>query len=228
MSLRGAGLCILLPAMLCPQQPTGEIRGAVIDELKALPLHTANVELRGDGVRRIVQSGAAGYRISGLPAGIYDLTISGSFLLPTTVRSVRLRPGEARVLPAIRLMGDFICGRRSPAYLRPLDQTDAARGGLAGSITDEHGQPLAGARVRVGDIGEAITDEKGRFSIDNLPAHDRYEIEVAHDGYYTEDFTDLRVQAGYEAVYSPEHLSACPKDRCDPALRPVRPLPACA
>jgi len=210
-------------------QPAGEIRGTIIDPVKSVPLHAPTIELRGEGIRRIVQGGEPGYRITGLPAGVFDLTISGSFLLPLTIRSVRIAPGQVRVLPPVEpAAAEYIeCGRRLPAFLRPLDQPEAASGALTGMIVDDHGQPLRGARVRAGLNHTTFTDDDGHFSIAGVPAPARYDIEVAHDGYYTENFTGFRVQAGYEAVYPGEHPERCEKDRCDPALRPVRPIKGC-
>ncbi len=205
----------------------------VVDELNAVPLHTPTIELRGEGIRRVVQASASGYRISGLPAGVYDLTITGSFLVPTTIRSVRLKAGEIRVLPPVETVsGIFECGRRYD-FLHPLDQADAGKGSLGGTIVDDHGSPVADARVRVyisnaDVIGSAVTDAAGRYSISDVPAGKRYLIEVRHDGYYTEDFADFRVLAGYEAVYYRQNLEACEAGRCIPALRPVRLSPPCA
>src|SRR5579871_4112798 len=126
MIVRAAGLVFLLPFLLIPQQPMGEIRGTIVNDLKGVPLHSAAIELRGEGLRRIVQTTGEGYRITAVPAGAYDLTISGSFLVRTIIRSVHLKAGETLVLPPIRppheLMYD--CARRLPVFFRLLDQTD--------------------------------------------------------------------------------------------------------
>jgi hypothetical protein len=215
-NLRAFGLFFLWSVVVSSQAPAGEIRGTLVDELNAVPLHTPGIELRGEGIRRVVQAGASGYRIPGLPAGVYDLTITGSFLVPTTIRSVRLKAGEIRVLPPVEtVLSIFECGRRYD-FLRPLDQGDAGKGSLAGTVVDNHGSPLPDARVRV-HISNAGIIASGK----------RYQIEVTHDGYYTEDFADFRVLAGYEAVYYRENLEACEHGRCIPALRPVRLLPYC-
>lgn len=237
MSLRRVSLCLLLPAVLCPQPPTGAIRGTVVDELKSIPLHTANIELRGEGIRRLVQATGGEFRITGLPPGVYDLTITGSFLVPTTIRSVALKPAEIRGLPPIQVASSLIdCGAGTLRFFHPLDHPEPGKGTLAGAVVDEQQHPLAGVRVRVGSLGQAAgqaagqatTDEEGRFSIDNVPAGGRYEIEIAREGYYTETYSDFQVQAGYEAVNGGLNLAACGHDRCDPALRPVRLVRACA
>ena len=206
---------------LVSQPPIGEIRGTVVDDLKAVPLHAATIELRGEGIRRIVQAGETGYRVTGLPAGVLPPpTITGSFLVPTTIRSVHLQAGEVRSLPPVETSSDIIgCGRRRPAFLRPLDRAEAARGALAGTIVDDHGRPLPGTRVRVGIIATSITDDEGRFSIADVPARDRYEIEVGHDGYYTEESTDFRVQAGLRSGLQPRVSGSLRK-------RPMCPRPA--
>jgi hypothetical protein len=217
---------MLAAVRMSPQPPTGEIRGTVVDELKSVPLHTPRIELRGEGIRRVVQAGASGYRIPGLPAAVYDLTITGSFLVPMTIRTVRLNAGEIRELPPVQMTSAIIGGcRRTPRFLRPLD--NASRGSIGGTVVGAQNRPLGGARVLVGEAGTAVTDGEGRFLIDDLPARDRYGIEVAHDGYYTGHFSDFHAQGGYEAVYDAVSLQPCDTGRCVAALQPFRPEAGC-
>ena len=47
------------------------------------------------------------------------------------------------------------------------------------------------------------------------------------NGFFTEDFSDFEVQLGQESFYDLIDLAPCEKDRCQPALRPIRSLPPC-
>lgn len=232
--LRSVGVLLLLPAILAPQQPAGEIRGSILGAGPDL-LHIARVELRNGELRRLAETGTGTFDFRPLPPGVYDLRISMPFYLDTIIRSVPIKPGEVRALPPVAPMFEGMnggCGRRIPAFLRPLDEPDATKGSLEGRIIDDNGHPLAGARVRLAisnvDIpGATVTDSSGRFSLPDVPARSRYEIEVAHEGFFTEDFSDFAVQAGYESFYDRIDLFPCEKGHCEPALRPIRILPVC-
>lgn len=226
---------IVLPAVVSSQQPVGEIRGAVVNAVPDMA-HAGRVELRSGQTRRLAQTGTTGaFDFYQLPPGIYDLEISENFFRAMTIRAVSIQSGEVRTLPPVtlRFEGAIIdCNRRSPDFLHPLDRFEAGKGALAGRIIDDHGHPLADAKVRLyisnaGIIGSAITDDTGRFSIPDVPARSRYEIEVVRDGFFTEDFSDFEVQPGYESFYDRIDLAPCEKDRCQPALRPIRPLNPC-
>lgn len=232
---RTLGVLLLLPAALSPQFSTGEIRCVVVGA-GADMLHTARVELRSGQSRRLAQTDSTGaFAFTRLPPGTYDLTISEGFFRTMTIRSVHVRAGGILTLPPVQLtfegFGD--CNGRSPTYLGPLDHFDSGNGALGGRIIDDHAQPLADAKVRlyipnVGILGSATTDDTGRFAIPDVPARSRYEIEVAHEGFFTEDFSGFEVQRGYESFYDRIDLAPCEKDRCQPALRPIRTLHACA
>jgi len=232
--VRAVGVLLLLPGILAPQPSTAEIHGSVLGAGRDL-LHIARIELRNGGLRRFAEAGAGAYDFRQLPPGIYDLTVSMDLYVPTIIRSVAIGPGQVRTLPPVALIFEGIaaaCGRRMPAFLRPLDTFDPGKGGLGGRIIDDHGQPLADATVRLyipnlNVAGAALTDSSGRFFMEGIPAGPHYEIEVARTGFFTEDFSDFEVQAGYEAFYDRIDLFPCEKGRCQAALRPIRPLPAC-
>ncbi len=234
-TIGGFVLLVLSPAALIPQLSTGEIRGVVLSARPDM-LHTARIELRNGETRRFAQTGGTGaFDFTRVPPGIYELEISEDFFRTMPIRGVRVPSGEVRTLPPVALIFDGIadCNRRWPGYLSPLDRFDAGKGALAGRTIDNRGHPLAGAGVRlyisnVGVLGSAITDDTGRFSIPDVPARSRYEIEVAHDGFFTEDFPDFEVQPGFESFYDRIDLAPCEKDRCQPALRPIRKLHSCA
>jgi hypothetical protein len=169
-----------------------------------------------------------------VPAGVYQLEVSESFYFPLTIRSVRVKPGDVRVLPPLELTFEGVegCHHRAPAFLRVLDPPSAGKGSVGGTAVDDRGRALADARVRLyiddsATSGTGITDPEGRFSIGDAPAGNPYKIEIARDGYYTEEFSDFTVRAGYETVYDRLSLEPCGNGRCVPALRPVRPVTGC-
>ncbi len=227
-------LSLAIPALLSPQLSTGEIGGSVIGAGAGM-LHIAKIELRNGTIRRTAETAGGRFHFTQLPPGVYDLTITRDFYRSTIIRAVHIEPGQIRVLPPVGLVfeGFYVCDDRSPAHLRPLDESDATKGTLAGRITDDRGRPLADANVRVyipnaGILGSTATDSSGRFFIPGIPARSGYRIEVAHDQFFTADFSDFQVQPGYESFYDNIDLAPCEKDRCQPALQPIRPLPACA
>lgn len=229
-------MLFLLPAALTPQLSSGEIRGVVVSAQPDM-LHTARVVLRNGQTIRRSQTGANGaFTFRQLPPGVYDLEISEDFFHTLTIRSVRLESGEIRALPPVALTYEGVvvdCNRRSPDYVRPIDHFDVGKGEFAGRVVDDHGHPLADARIRlyipgVGNLGSAITSDAGRFSIPDVPVRSRFEIEVDRDGFFTEDFSGFEVQPGYESSYDRLDLAPCEKGRCLPALRPIRPLHACS
>jgi len=231
-SLRAAGLFLLWSVVVSSQEPSAELRGTVVNAGGDL-LHTARVELRGGEIRRLAETGTTGaFDFTRVPPGVYSLEISENLHFPATIRSVRLEAGRVRVLPPLELLFEGVSNcRRIPAFLRVLDRLDAAKGSLGGAIVDDRGSPLSDARVRVyvdnaGIIGSAVSDPDGRFEVRDLPARDRYKVEVARDGHYTEDFSEFLVEAGYETVYNLD-LAACENGRCIQALHPVRPIPSC-
>jgi hypothetical protein len=226
----GLTLLVLLPAVLVPQDRDGEIRGLAVDTTR----EPIQVVLRGTGIERTVQGDDAGfYRFIGLPAGEYELTIIGPFSY-ISIRAVGLQRSAVRVLPAIELAFRGIdCTGRFPAYLRPLDRFDADRGALGGVIVDDYGRVLTEAKVTLfvpnaGVKNSTVTDRDGRFSFADIPLRRDYKIEVVRDGYFTEEFADFKIQAGYEAVYDRFYLEPCEKGRCQSSLKTIRVLPACA
>ncbi len=80
----------------------------------------------------------------------------------------------------------------SPAYAAPA--ATAVTGPISGRITDEQGNPLTGASVRI-KIGHmesnkgAITDQDGRFTLN--ASTDKVTVIVSFIGYQTEEFTIL-------------------------------------
>ncbi|HWO20310.1 MAG TPA: carboxypeptidase-like regulatory domain-containing protein [Kofleriaceae bacterium] len=68
-----------------------------------------------------------------------------------------------------------------PAVPEPVKLPSAAVGGIAGTVVDEHCELVAGAtilvRVATQDVREQISDERGRFTVLDLPPG-RYVVAV--------------------------------------------------
>jgi len=198
------------------------------------PIHTSQVVLRGTNIEQATQSDDAGlYRFTSVPAGEYELTITASFFHSSVIRTVRLQRDAVLVLPPVEMVfGGYDCNTRVPAYLSPLDRLDVNKGTLGGVIVDDHGHALADAKVTLfvpgtGVTGSTITDGEGRFSVRDVSLRRDYQIEVVRDGYFTEQFADFKIQAGFETVYDRLDLEPCEKGRCQSSLKRIRILPHC-
>jgi hypothetical protein len=226
-------LLLLLPAVLVAQERNGEIRGFVVD-IRHEPIQTSQVVLRGTDTERTAQNDDPGlYRFIAVPAGEYELTITAPFFYTSTIRTVRLQGDAVLVLPPVEMVFEgYDCNTRVPAYLSPLDRFDVNKGALGGIIVDDHGHALAEAKVTLfvpgaGVTSSTITNREGRFSVRDISLRRNYQIEVVRDGYFTEQFSDFKTQAGFEAVYDRLYLEPCEKGRCQSSLRPIRILPHC-
>lgn len=224
---------VLLPVTLVAQKNRDEILGSVVD-IRREPMRAARVVLRGTGIERTVNSDDAGlYRFTAVPTGVYELTIIAPWFYPITIRAVRLQRGAVRVLPRVELVFEGLpaCNTQIPIYLRPLDRFNADMGALGGMLVDDHGRAISEARVTllvrgVGASNSTITDREGRFSVMDTPRD--YRVQVVRAGYFTEEFTDFKIQAGYQTVYDRLDLEPCERGRCQPSLKQIRILPGCA
>jgi hypothetical protein len=156
---------------------TGEISGVVIGgDASRRPARDTLVMLAGTdvGLIRVSATDAKGrFAFTGLPAGRFLLGAGKPAYVTSLYGARRVgRPGEIIVL--------------TPGQKRRNTTLTLARGAvIAGRITDDDGQPLPGARVRVmqrraaagevsltGDLGDpaaATTDERGLYRIYDLP-----------------------------------------------------------
>ena len=94
----------------------------------------------------------------------------------------------------------------------PAFAADAQTATLTGVVTDAGGHPLAGARIeaRGSAVHTAVTDPKGTYVIDGLPAG-LYSITVALGGYSPATETDVPVFAGmpsFNVALTAESLSS--------------------
>lgn len=227
-------LLLFVPSALVPQDRNGEIRGFVTD-LGGEPIYHSQVVLHGARIERTARSDKEGlYRFDDVPGGEYELTITAPFFYTMTIRTVRLQGQGIRALPVVSLILEgYDCTTRVPAYLYPLERFSSNTGALGGVIVDDRGHVLAEAKATLfvpgaGVSRSTMTDVNGRFSIFDLAARSDYKLQVVRDGYFTEEFREIRIQAGYESVYNGLDLQPCEKGRCQASLRPIRIVPHCA
>ncbi len=232
-AILGLLLFALVPVTLLPQESSGELRVSVVN-FSHEPIRALQVVLRGAGTERTAYTDNTGlYRFDAVPAGVYELTIGAGPFYTITIQTVRIQRDSVYVLPPVEFVFDvYDCNARIPAYLRPLNRFDTNRGALGGTIVDSHNRALSEAKVTLfvpnaGISYPTITDREGRFLITDIPLRPDYRIEVVRDGYFTEEFTDFKMQVGYEAVYDRLSLEPCERGRCQPSLKPIRVLGTC-
>lgn len=155
-------------------EPTGtaRIRGRILSAESGAPLRRAQVSLFGSEVpvRRATTSDADGrYEFLDLPAGRYTLNASkGGYV---GLQYGQRRPFEGGT-PVIVSDGQTMTG---------LDMTLPRGGVIAGRITDEFGEPMAGAQAqaqrytygpdgqrRLQPVNGAMSDDLGQFRIYGL------------------------------------------------------------
>lgn len=87
-------------------------------------------------------------------------------------------------------------------------EAQQTNGRIAGTVTSQDGQPIAGAYVTViGTRHGAMTDSKGNFSIGNVTTG-TYTLKVTHISYKEAMVTEVAVQAAGEARVAPSLVAA--------------------
>ncbi len=149
-----------LPELIA--EPASMLRGRVADGSGA-PLIGVPVEVRGEGIRRVLESGMSGiFRLAGLLPGRYEVRPfphRGAFGLPA---SVALEEGVTECSVSM----DNVTERRI-------------------RVLDERGHPMAKAHVASAIDGErctvAVADQEGYASLRVAPSRTDWEVRTAHD-----------------------------------------------
>ena len=146
----------------------GEVTGEVLDETGRAVLD-ATVSLVGGGTTRTTQTGQlGGFAFRDVIPGVYTLNAAATDAQNNTYRATRdaVAVGSAE-------------GTRLVQGLVAMISTDARIGGLQGTVSDQGGDPLSGARIsveaafqggRVVIIGEAVTNALGQYVVGSVPA----------------------------------------------------------
>ncbi len=78
----------------------------------------------------------------------------------------------------------------------------AQTGSIEGSVRDESGRPVAGARVGITSTGlSVVTDNRGRFVISEAPSGD-HELQITAGGIQNTKVTDVTIKAGHRLTLS--------------------------
>ncbi|HEX8360039.1 MAG TPA: carboxypeptidase regulatory-like domain-containing protein [Longimicrobium sp.] len=163
----------------------GVLAGTVRNRANGAPLAGARVAVWWNGpsgtVRGEVESDAEGqYRFCGAPPGV-RLSARASFLGRGGETTTLTIPGAE---PVMRDLTTFVVSAAVQAGGEYLQATGVAAMSLEGRVVDaESGDPVAGARVRLGEGEEArTTDRRGAFSVRRVP-HGTYRVQIEHPDY---------------------------------------------
>lgn len=164
---------------------TGVLAGTVRNRANRAALAGARVAVWWNGpsgiVRGEVESDSEGnYRFCGAPPGV-RLSARASFLGRSGETITVTLPGPE---PVLRDLSTFVVSASASARGEYYQATGATTMSLEGRVLDaESGDPVAGARVRLGEGEEArTTDRRGAFSVRRVP-HGTYRVEIEHPDY---------------------------------------------
>ena len=184
---------------LVPIRATGQ----VVDENGK---GVANAKVEVDGVETTTDS-QGNFELVGVPAGNQSLTIR------ETAQTEAQQDISLEILETPRQdLGSF--------------EVVEKLGSLSGSVKDQDGKPVSGAKVVVddgkGNRFETTTDDNGNVNVGELPAGD-YTVTVEADGYNGAE-TSVTVKPGESASF-PE-ISLTPKPEPQPEPKPTTTSPA--
>jgi hypothetical protein len=194
------------------------LTGTVMDQTGAYVPHIAVVLDSGTSRYQVQTDDAGVYKFSGLRPEEYTLVISARGFKLRTIRSIRIVDAEDKQIPDVPLDVE-ICGGlfRDLSLLLPGNYF----GRLGGSVVPAQAEVEVTLVCRTFTACRSTkTDSNGHFSFEMLSAG-VYGLNFRHDGFYPVNATGYTytVNAGWESVYSPAVLEACPNGNCDPKLR---------
>jgi len=200
-----------------------DLAGAVYDQSGAV-IANAAVELRSNPAAKIIaqtKTNSMGlYKLTAIPAGIYDLGIRSPGFRSEIVWGISLAADERKDIAKFVLMVPS-CGDTSftrPAALRALE-TPGGFGAMSGTLHP----PLEGFRLTLlcdghQPCGVQTTDFAGKYRFTGVkPGEHRIRVEAK--GYYDEILIPYSVRAGYETVNRGVALSPCPSSNCATARK---------
>lgn len=181
------------------------------------------------GVRYLEHAGPDGfYRFQNLPGGTYKMEISMWGFRSKLAGPVAISGDELRELPIAILQIGVACGSRAFPYDLRLLPGDTY--GLAGTIEDKRGVPLAKVTVSLvcpngGVCGDTKTNSRGEYSFAALE-RGTFTLKVSKKGFYPIQESGFPVREGFESIIQPIFLERCFNGNCDAARRPKPPAEA--
>jgi hypothetical protein len=209
----------LLALPLVAQDSTASLTGKVTGITSAgVDGTVAELESERAPIRRFraVADAAGEYRFAGLPAGDYDLKLSGLGFFPLNVKAIHILDSEQRSMPPVQLPEGLVDCRIGLDYLLPSGDK---RGSLRGTVRLARvGMPISGAAVTLicdtgKTCGKTRADSGGEFVFETLPRGD-FSLLVKSPGFYHGFAPHFGVMDGFESVYSSMYLDRCPLGNC--------------
>ena len=164
-------LLILAGASMAQDRSTGGIKGKVRVETGAPAGVTVEIRQNEREVNRVVTDKSGSFLVQRLPAGKYALTFRKPGLSVGTIENVEVQPGKTRSL------GDRL--------ILTIDEGSIAF--IRGSVFNQEGRSVAGAKVELGKVQEdgstkkidgRVTNETGSFVFRLTPDTVKYRITV--------------------------------------------------
>jgi hypothetical protein len=220
------------------QASNGGIRGIVVDRSDH-PVAHARIEVRrqnGSTIQSAATAPDGSYSIGELPADTYIIGIFAGLFFSTEIRDVRIEGQGVKTLPAVSLQFEGIANcsvDARPKFYRLVAGTPE-KGGVGGVVTNEEGEPVAGATVTLyaqgkGPVVSQATRTDGTFSFAGLQRRsEEYWVSIKREDYFPEEVRHLDVSPGLEAVYVPIAMELCSPGRCDPSLKRIQIIGPCA
>lgn len=179
--------------LLLPSALAGELTGILFDAT-GQPLSGAVVTVPEASAEVRAVSDGDGYFDVDLPAGAWALRVTPRGGQTVTLDPLRVTDDQiTEALITLTDDGPQVVAEE-PILTELAPDEDVSTGTLEGTVRDERGKPVAGARVFVrGQAVEAETGADGRFSL-ALPAA-VHEISVLKAGYSTRSVADIDVPA---------------------------------
>lgn len=131
-----------------------------------------------------------------------QVTYRASELEGKTSREVKGNYEPAAALTLL-LEGTGFTSQQRDSGIFVVTPIDSRPGSIDGSVRDESGKPVAGAKVALADSDKVVaTDKRGRFVITDVPAG-AHVLQITADGLQNTRVTDVTVNAGRELSMSP-------------------------
>lgn len=170
------------------------MRGTVVDDLTGEPVPGANLELVSvmsglpgadqTDTKRAQTDAAGEYELRNIAGGRYSLSVEANDYARLTRHNIPLIGNPTRQEPT------------EISFRMLRGET------MRGVVVDEAGEPIARARVEASSYGTAqlsngldLTDERGRFEIENL-LDSEYRVTASAQGFVQATRTNVRLDAG--------------------------------
>jgi formylglycine-generating enzyme required for sulfatase activity len=153
-----------LPVLEFSHTATGAMSGTVTDSITAMPIEGAAVEIAGAGLTAVTLADGS-YLIDQIPVGNYTAEVAAAGYFDAAPYSFTVQFGQTTQV-------DF--------NLVPVMAT------LQGTVTDQDGQPLEGAWVKIeGENFSVFTAADGTYSIAQIP-EGVYSVTFTKSGYFAQ------------------------------------------